>query len=253
MKTYILGDIHGEYFKCLEILKSVGLVDDEGHWQKTLKDTLIQIGDVIDRGKEPIESFAFFENLQKEALDEGGRIIRILGNHELSCIGGPSIAGSTHGFLFEKAIKEDILGGNIVAACTLDDWIVVHAGIMPHIYDAATGDKNLNDLVDELNSRLINAIISDDFTDEIFFVGFSRGGYKEPGIFWADYDVDLLPNENDLIKQIVGHSPPITREPKIRKSAGGKIINVDIGMCSRYGGNKGILLYEDNEFKPVIL
>jgi hypothetical protein len=253
MKRYILGDIHGEYFRCLKILKHVGLVDDDVHWQKGLKDTLIQIGDVIDRGKEPIESFALFKNLQQEALNEGGRLIRLLGNHELSCIGGPSIPGSTHGFLFEEAIKEDILTKKIIAAYVLDDWIVVHAGVMPHIYNEAADTKNLSELADDLNTRLINAVKSNDFTDEIFFTGISRGGYKEPGIFWADYDVDLLPDEDKLIKQIVGHSPPLRRKPEIKKSPGGKIINVDIGMCTRYGGNKGILVYEDKEFNSIIL
>jgi hypothetical protein len=249
VKTFILGDIHGAYKNCLEILKSINVVDERGRWRKGLKATLIQVGDVIDRGDDPLKSFRLLRELQEEAQNEGGMVIRLLGNHELSCIGGPKAPGGIEGYLLTDIIKKDIIDGKIIAAHILDDWTVVHAGITPKI----SAGKNINELAEYLNSKLVDAVKNDDFSDEIFFVGRSRGGYKEPGIFWADYDLDLLPFEDKLIKQIVGHTPSFGVKPKFKVSPGGKIIDVDIGMCNLYGGNKGILVYKNNKFNFKML
>jgi hypothetical protein len=248
LKTYILGDIHGEYDVCLEILRNVKLVDDKGRWEKGLGVRLIQVGDVIDRGDDPVRAFNLLRRLQEEAKAEGGEVIRLLGNHELSYIGGPVISNRSEGYILADAIKYDILDNKILAAYLLDDWVVVHAGLTKRL----SKGKGLRELVDGLNKKLVDAVKDDDFSDEIFFVGPSRGGYKAPGIFWADYDVDLLPYEEELINQIVGHSPTYGTVPEIKKSKLGRLINVDIGMCKRYGGNKGILEYEDNNFKELI-
>lgn len=248
MKTYILGDIHGEYKRSIEILSHVGILDDNAEWSKGLTDTLIQIGDVIDRGDEIIESFKLFRDLQEQAKEEGGAVIRLLGNHELGYIGGPAISSRPEGYKLAHVIKGDILAGKITAAYRLYDWVVVHAGITPNI----AGERDIGELVDEFNEKLIYAVERDDFSDEIFAMGRSRGGYMEPGIFWADYSIDLIPYEDELVQQVVGHSPQHRMMPSIKRSPGGRVINVDIGICTMYGGNRGILVYEDGEFTPII-
>lgn len=250
VKTYILGDIHGEYERCADILLRAGIIDEEDKWKRGLEVTLIQVGDVIDRGKKPIESFKLIRDIQEQAAEEGGKVLRLLGNHELSMIGGPLIPGRSRSadYILADVIKQDIIDGKITAAYLLDEWVVVHAGIIPEISES----RNVSELVEEFNKKLINAVMSDDFSDEIFGVGRSRGGYGKPGIFWADYDIDLLPYEDGLIKQIVGHSPPHVLDPEIKKSPNGRIINIDIGMCDMYGGHKGILIYEDKKFDSII-
>lgn len=45
-RTYLMSDIHGEYRKLLRMLKKIDFTKD---------DTLYIIGDVVDRGEEPIE------------------------------------------------------------------------------------------------------------------------------------------------------------------------------------------------------
>lgn len=66
MKTYIVGDIHGEYQKFLKCLQSVNFDYDN--------DTLIQLGDVVDRGP---DSFLVVEELLKIK-----NLIAIKGNHD---------------------------------------------------------------------------------------------------------------------------------------------------------------------------
>ncbi|MFC1855626.1 metallophosphoesterase, partial [Thermodesulfobacteriota bacterium] len=84
MKTYILGDVHGAHKRCLEILHGVNIVDKSGGWTRGLTDRLIQVGDLVDRGEMPYEAFMLFRELQEEARREGGEVVRLLGNHELS-------------------------------------------------------------------------------------------------------------------------------------------------------------------------
>jgi len=249
MKTYLLGDIHGEFDRCVDILRHVGLIDENDNWRKGVRDTLIQVGDVIDRGESIIESYKLIRDIQEQAEVEGGSVIRLLGNHELGYIGGPKITSREEGYKLAHVIKMDIAARKLIAAHLLDDWVVVHAGITPEI---ASGHEP-EGLVNDFNDKLIWASANDDFSDDIFCHGTSRGGLHEPGIFWADYDVDLIPVEEKLIKQIVGHSPPHAIKPEIRVSPNGRVINIDLGMCKMYGGHKGILLYEDNEFKPIII
>jgi serine/threonine protein phosphatase 1 len=69
MATYVMGDVHGEYDKFIELLEKIDLKDE---------DTLYLIGDVIDRGPHPIKV------LQK--LMEMPNAIPILGNHELMAL-----------------------------------------------------------------------------------------------------------------------------------------------------------------------
>ncbi len=253
MKTYILGDIHGEYSRCCEILQHVGIFDENGHWKKGCKCRLIQTGDIVDRGSEVIESVELFERLQCEAPNEGGVVIRLLGNHELGHIGGPIIARARDTELLVDRIKSAVVSGRIVAAYLLDGWMVVHAGIMPHIFgNNDLKKRSLRELADELNFKLLNAVITGDFSDDIFFIGQSRGGTGKPGIFWADYNIDLLEREDELIHQIVGHTPSRCKIPEIKRSPKGKIFDIDVGICTMYGGNKGLLLYEDGVFTPVL-
>ena len=64
--TYVMSDIHGQYDKYLAMLDKIAFSDD---------DTLYILGDVLDRGEEPVEL------LWDMSLRPN--VIPILGNHEL--------------------------------------------------------------------------------------------------------------------------------------------------------------------------
>ena len=44
---------------------------------------MVQIGDVLDRGDEELEVLALLRALKREAAAQGGRVITLLGNHEV--------------------------------------------------------------------------------------------------------------------------------------------------------------------------
>jgi len=80
-KIIAVGDIHGDYDNFVKILKSAGLVDDRLKWSAG-KCHFVQTGDIMDRGDYAKYIMDLLKRLQKEALDAGGRVHVLLGNHE---------------------------------------------------------------------------------------------------------------------------------------------------------------------------
>ena len=76
-----VGDLHGDYQAWITIAAAAGLVDKSGHWAGG-KATLVQLGDIVDRGPESLKIVRSLQQLQKEAPRKGGKVIVVLGNHE---------------------------------------------------------------------------------------------------------------------------------------------------------------------------
>lgn len=94
-KIIVIGDLHGDYKVFIKMCRMCKLIDENNKWIGN--DTyLIQVGDTLD-GKRPginiseefinesgeLEIIELIINLDKEASKKGGRVISILGNHEL--------------------------------------------------------------------------------------------------------------------------------------------------------------------------
>jgi hypothetical protein len=82
-----VGDIHGDFADFTLLLKRVGLVDAALHWIGG-KATLVQTGDLIDRGPQGRQVMDLLMSLEKEAATAGGEIRILLGNHEVMNILG---------------------------------------------------------------------------------------------------------------------------------------------------------------------
>ncbi len=76
-----VGDLHGDYQAWTEIAKAAGLIDAEGHWSGG-RTTLVQLGDVTDRGPDSLKIIRSLQQLAAEAPAAGGRVVVMLGNHE---------------------------------------------------------------------------------------------------------------------------------------------------------------------------
>ena len=71
MRYYVLADVHGFYSETLDALRNQGYYEDKGEKK------IIILGDILDRGREPIEMIDFVLDLIKN--DE---VILVKGNHE---------------------------------------------------------------------------------------------------------------------------------------------------------------------------
>ncbi len=82
-----IGDVHNDFDDFVAILRHTGLVDAQNHWVGG-KTTFVQVGDLLDRGPKPREVLNLMMGLEKEAPQAGGRVVSLLGNHEMMNIMG---------------------------------------------------------------------------------------------------------------------------------------------------------------------
>src|SRR5882672_136547 len=82
-----IGDVHGDFEDFVGILQRIGLVDKQNRWTGG-KTTFVQTGDLLDRGPKPREVMDLMMALEKEAGQAGGRVVSLLGNHEIMNIMG---------------------------------------------------------------------------------------------------------------------------------------------------------------------
>jgi hypothetical protein len=77
-----IGDVHGDFNDFVAILQRTGLIDEQHHWTGG-KTTFVQVGDLIDRGPKPREVMDLLISLEQEAPKSGGRVVALIGNHEM--------------------------------------------------------------------------------------------------------------------------------------------------------------------------
>lgn len=82
-----IGDLHGDYQATLKVLQIAGLRDVDGQWIGG-KTTLVQTGDVLDRGDGEAAIYKVLFELQAQAKAAGGQVILLNGNHEFMNVQG---------------------------------------------------------------------------------------------------------------------------------------------------------------------
>lgn len=158
-----LGDVHGDMHNTLLVLSAAGLVNPET-WSWTGGDaTLVQTGDILDRGDKGIQLLEFFKRLSQEARAAGGMVLQLLGNHEMMNICGF--------FQYANPSETAVLGGlenrrrffqfgtghygkmlaSFLAAVKVDDIVFSHAGITPPF-----AKLGLRELTRRLRAELTN-------------------------------------------------------------------------------------------------
>lgn len=85
--TIALGDVHGNFDGLCDILKRSGLINDAHHWSGG-QTTLVQTGDLVDRGAKERDALDLMMQLESEAPESGGQVEILLGNHEVMNIMG---------------------------------------------------------------------------------------------------------------------------------------------------------------------
>ena len=77
-----IADVHGDFDDFCAILQRVALIDEQRRWTGG-KATFVQLGDLIDRGPKPREVLDLMISLDDQAAKAGGRVVSLLGNHEV--------------------------------------------------------------------------------------------------------------------------------------------------------------------------
>jgi hypothetical protein len=81
-RVVAIGDLHGDLDAARAALRAAGAIDPSDRWIGGDL-TIVQTGDVLDRGDDEAKIEELLERLDTEARARGGAVIALLGNHEL--------------------------------------------------------------------------------------------------------------------------------------------------------------------------
>jgi len=251
IRVIAIADVHGEYETFKLILLDAKLIDSSGNWNGG-NTILVQTGDMIDRGPNPIESVEYIRSIQEQAIKSEGKVIRLLGNHELILLqGNYSFANFQRPEELAEMLKKEIAERKVQAAWTDGKRLFSHAGVRTQLRQWLEGSttksfkeqfspERLNRIADAANDGLIKAAESSDYEGPLFYIDRTRGGHAPfGGVFWGDGQNLFGSVQAFEMPQVFGHTP--TRKPAFEFETGLSLINIDCGMWTGYGGNCGYL------------
>jgi len=155
-KILVIGDIHGEYERMVEMLINGGVIDNDLNW--TWGDGhLVFIGDILDRGDGVMEALWLIYKLERQAEIQNGKVHFLLGNHEVMVLkndiryiskkyyGLTTNLGITYQGLFSEntVIGKWLRTKNVVER--IGNTLFVHAGISPVLHSLGYSLDEINE------------------------------------------------------------------------------------------------------------
>ena len=81
-RVVAVSDVHGAYDAMITTLTKAGVLNEEQSWGGGATHLVIT-GDILDRGPDSRKVMDLLMRIEGEALDAGGRVHLLLGNHEV--------------------------------------------------------------------------------------------------------------------------------------------------------------------------
>jgi hypothetical protein len=246
---YAVSDVHGGYERLTALLALHGVIatapasPDAAVW--AAKDaTLVVVGDMIDKGPQPVEVLDLLRALEPQAKAAGGRVIVTLGNHEAEWLAAPDNdkASKSNGIDHELqamgldpelvSTGDDPRGkwlGDRPFGARVGQWFFAHAG--------STGGASL----DALSASIAQALPINGFADAAVIGDGSileaRDWWSDPGVVSADLAAISAKHF------VVGHDPhALGPDGAIAVGQGGAIFRIDCGMSPDVDYGTGQLL-----------
>lgn len=234
-RIIVFGDIHGDYEYAIKLLLKAKVIDNNINWIG--KNTyIVQVGDQIDRCRKVLDKNCYnddnilldgdensdikilnlFDELDRKAIPYGGRVISLLGNHELMNVQGIMDYVSKDGIdgfntyqdknnpnkKFNNGLEARKyafsvgnqyarqLGCSRVSAIIIGSNLFVHAGFVNKIIDVLNiqGTTDIEDINIAMRKYLLN-LTSDETNNNINKLLSDR----DTSIFWNRI-LGVLPN-----------------------------------------------------------
>ena len=239
----IIGDLHGNKDALIAILKNENVIDKDNNWIPNNK-LIIQLGDVIDRGTQSLETLLYLKKIQKQA--KSGQVIRLIGNHEIMLLQNDFRFINKEYDTPDKIIKikniimDDILTNNILASYSIGNKLLFsHAGFTKDIIKNYELKKNSVIKISNTTNEILKTIVNnlERYNNSQLL--------SDDGPFWNRKNDTSFPLD---ILQIIGHTP----KNNIYVSKNKNIIYADVGMMvqNKIGYlkiiNNKFLVYEGN-------
>lgn len=213
--TYVMSDIHGEYTKYISMLETIDFRET---------DTLYVLGDVVDRGPEPIKILMDMMNR--------ANVFPLMGNHDLGALAVLELYKSE---VLRGAFSDDFLQA-------LKEW--GNDGGKPTIKGFfALSVEQQDYVIDYLKEFSLLEVV--DIEDKSFVLVHAGLGNYRPGKKLSEYtDEELLfsrpdPSEqyfeNESVFVVMGHTPTPYFSGKAEIYKNGRNIFIDCGACNPKG------------------
>lgn len=251
-KIFVISDPHADFDSFISILKGGKVINNDLKWSYS-KNHLLIIGDVFDRGDDATTIFWLIYKLEKEAIEAGGCVHFLIGNHESMVLqNNLKYTSEKYKLLAKKLnVKYNYLWGR---SSELGKWLrtknsvqiigktmFVHGGISKELLESGANLDEINRIISE------NIDLSKDFLSK-------TGGKAElclgrSGPLWyrgmATKDKDYSEFSEETLNKIlskfkinriiVGH----TTFNHVVSRYSGRVISIDVNNRKKIGKHLG--------------
>ncbi|MFT3692434.1 MAG: metallophosphoesterase [Kofleriaceae bacterium] len=244
-RAIAIGDLHGDLQAATKALQLAGVLDDQGHWSGG-DTTIIQTGDILDRGEDESKILDLFDRLAHEAPKTGGAVIQLIGNHELM--------NAAHDFRYvTPGAKTDFDGkrdqelgpGGVWAKRLAQHNIVVQVGDTVLSHAGVTGSWITH--LDEMNEQARCWLDGQEGGPDAPTPALASDDSPVWTRVWGgpDPDCEALKVVLDHLhakRMVVAHTP---QKDGITSACDGALWRIDVGMSKAYGGPIQVLQLGD--------
>jgi hypothetical protein len=242
-KIFVMGDVHGQYKRLVEMLTSGGVIDKNQNWIWGVGH-LVFVGDISDRGEQVIEAYWLIYKLEQQARDAKGYVHLLFGNHEAMIIKDDIryIANKYYGLTSNLDLKyyelfsENTFVGKWLRTknCVeiIGNTMFVHAGISPELAAKGLSVEEINE-----NFRAFIRNTKEDQTElEKFMISnlgpvWYRGYIKESSGYEeiSQSELESILKQYGVNRVVVGHTEVELIEP-LKED---KVIPVNIPLADK--------------------
>lgn len=268
-RVLVIGDVHGDVQTFMKCLYAAKVFNHNLEWIAQPRNTIVvQLGDQIDSltrgGKDDwetvpdVEMLYLTDRLDTIARMGGGRVISLLGNHEMmNVVGDFSYVSPASMQKIDTQLRQRMFrpGGTIAQILAKRNVVVrighhvfCHGGLLPHHMDAV--DNNLHLINDATRKFLQNLPLSPREGQVL-----NKCIFDQQGILWTRLYVEMLEANRPILEQVVenvlqrtqsqhifvGHNTVQSITPILN----GKVVLTDIGLSRAYP-------MEDIQFVDII-
>lgn len=240
-KIFVISDPHGDIDCMVELLKAKGVIDGQYHWIYG-RNSLVVIGDVMDRGNDTTQILWLLYKLEQEAHEAGGGVHFLLGNHEpMVLMNDLRYTKEKYRMLAERLMMEypallsrsSVLGYWLSTRNTIETIgrnLFVHAGVSRELLDLNLSVPMLNEHIshglgmNKQQRRADSPLTWFLFASQgpLWYRGMVRNEPKYSPI--APDTLDMVLRHYDVDRVIVGH----TVFPEVTSLHGGKVVAVNV-------------------------
>ena len=270
-RVVAVGDLHGDLESTRKALRVAGAIDGADRWiGKEL--TLVQTGDVLDRGDDEKEIYELLWKLKRESTKAGGQVVLLNGNHEMMNGAGDMRYVTENGFEDFADVDASTLGearnrvptlaqGRVAAFLPGGPWalkiaanpIIAQIGTTLFAHGGVRSQHvryGLSTLNRQATSWLLGAepTTPPALSDAESPVWTRRYGEPQPSKAVCQELAQVLAAVG-AERMVVGHT---VQQKGVRSGCDGKLWRIDVGLASYYGANPIEVLQIDQSNVKVL-